>query len=601
MELSGKKIKEALDESIAFRQQYIESDWRENLFWYNDAYGRSIKLNDTNAFNTVFDSEMFKRAYSVNLAYSVTRTIRDSIYTRSPAYSIYINRSNKDTNEIARITGQPKMNNTSLDTTLLAYVLEKDTKAEMNRMKVDRTNRRIVLDSAIYGYGVTKQGYNIDKDDKTLKDLYDKKELEKIGLDSSAITASDLVKSQYPYLKRIDPRLFLFPESTVDFGEFSWIAQEVYMTKENALKKYGVKLPEDSRATTTLPGGKTKTKAMVKLYEFHWLGKNPQIFWLDNNGNILKKVKYPIIDREGNAKCVYNFLWFNDGYESFYPVADLTLVRSQIIEANLQKRRRVDHLNRFSNQFWFTGPWDSDQIQEVCDGSDGSYVHSSDVRSRVGQLPKPELGQEFYNNIQSIEAEMYQVLGLTDYAVGGATQKRMATEAKYVEENYSTKLLSRIAMVDDFVHNQVDLLIEFKKNYMFLEEEKYTEGPDKNNIYWVMSGEMLNLVDPEILVTKGSTFELDRDYQIMKANEFTKLAQTYGPVVNLPEACKYAFELLGVPNPEKFIMDQSPQPVPTPGGDGGARVREVAGQPGQVDDEQGAGLQAMMDAIQGIK
>ncbi len=569
--------------SQRWRQNEAEPDWKRNLSWYKSNY----HMDDFYAANF---PEFKDKKYSVNLAYAVVETILSATHTRFPDFSFHVHDSNRETEELMmHQMGYDAGPRQHISMKKFSRSLEETCKKIGIDIKIKNTNRQAITDAILLKYGVVKLGYKINKDNKAMEHLNSPEELAKIGLTPNDLEVSDIIKSESPYDIRIDPRRVLFPPDA-EWGRWPWICIETFLSKEEAEKKYkktikathsGEEYRDDRHENSGID--------YVKLYEFHSFDPDDPRVVVFTDDELLGDEEYPLVDEAtGQTKSLIKVMWFNEPIDGGYPQCEIDLVAPQLKEANMQYHRRVENAKKFTTQYQFSGNYTPDQIEKFVNNPDGGYIHATDHRSKVGPVEKLSNGAEFYENIRSIFNEILEVLGLTDYHMGRPDRERKATEAQIMERAMMNRVGARREKIEDFCFEQIDTLVELLKNYMQQPKQMKTKYRRGSVITWNLTAELLQLTDMDITVQRGSTIEFDVDFEIARAERLAKIAQAFGPVINLPELAKRTFERLGEEDVDDLILSEEPQPVPLPGGDGGAKMSaSPSGSPDPLQAQHG--------------
>lgn len=520
-----------------------------------------------------FDSQ--KLSYSVNLVYSMMKTMRTALYQQTPEFSFIINGGDSD---IASIDDPSSIEPNALT----SKALELSIKLMLKSMKLDKVNRRVMTDAIVAGFGAVKIGYKLSLDDELDKMFKDR---DAKGLNIEDIAISDIVKSDHPFITRIDPRSLVFPAGYDDFDNLPWVCQIAYMDRDDVEKTFGVKgLP-----TTSSTGKEKRHKKdvkednQVKLYEFHsYDDNNPRIITLiEGYDKILQEKAYPVKNQNRTPKRLIKIISFNDAIDTVYPLSDVDLCEAQFQEANIQLDRRVKNAKKFIDSYMAAGSINQEELEAFQTGEDGVVIKSLSNNASITPIEKPRLSQDFYQNIAAIQSEIYVILGLTDYEIGGATQERKATEANIMQSSSLKRLSDRITIIDDFIYEQIDTLIEVIKAYQAV-DKVFKLTVSNEQIRFVLSNKLLEMLDYNIAVVKGSTVEPDKRAMQSTVTQLVQLSQAFGMVANMPEVYKEGLRMIGISNPDRFVLTQMPMPTPMPGMSTG----ENPTQPGQAPGMQ---------------
>ena len=568
-----------IEDSRRFRESAFDLRAKRNMNWYRPQY---------------FDNTMVhpdRNAYSVNIAYSTARTLVSSIYASDPDFSIFIKGNQSEVDEEAILQSIGETGDT-IQRDKLAKCLELGLKIYMQDLRFRKINRRIITDTSVFGYGVAKLGYKINLNNKVVQDFKEKKEK---GILVNDIETGDIIKNEEPYLVRVNPMDMLFPVDSVDFDRLKWVAQEIYVDVEEARRRYGV---HDLKPTIgskldnldSNRAGGLFIKDKVCLIEIHIMDENnPRLITIaDGHKGFLQNKVHPLFNEEtGKVKSMFKFLVFNDPIRDFYPQSDLDLIAPQIEEANIQINRRVENARKFTTQYQARGNWDPEDLRKFKHDEDGGIIWSQDSSATMDVIPKLQNMGEFYQNIQAIKQEALDILGLTDYQVGGSTQSRKATEAQLVEGGRRNRAGERVEAIEDFVFDEVDTMIELLRNYQETDKLFIIQYEDER-IPIKLTAEVLELTDMDITIVPGSSVKLDRSAEVAKVQQAIMLSQAFAPIVNMQEVYKEGMRSLGFRNPEKYIKSAQGQQMQVPGADGRtpAAGNQTSQLPGNVNPGQ---------------
>jgi len=185
-----------------------------------------------------------------------------------------------------------------------------------------------------------------------------------------------------------------------------------------------------------------------------------------------------------------------------------------------------------------------------------------------------------------------KILGLTDYSVGGTTEKRKATEAHFVEAGRRDRVNDRMGHIEEFMQDVIDTLVELLREYQ-VSDKIFRVQHGNSETSFIMNSKLLALSDADIVVIRGSTVELDHNLQIKKTQATAQAAQAFAGVTDLRKLAKQVYTDLGW-NAEEFLLDVPPQSGSVPGADGRTpRIKNNIPESGDVDllQEQRGGVE----------
>ena len=534
------EIRDLIDKGKQFRTDKFKSRADKYVGWYNARY---------------VDKQGKVIVYRANVTYSTIRTIVASLYAGDPDFSINIGPDTSDpsvANKIKQLSGID-IGPDDFDT--LAIGLEEGLKLTLSKVRIKKIIKNALRNALLMGLGVVKVGYKIDlKDKETFKLRKKHKQL----LD--ACDSGNTLIKEYPFIVNIDPRSMLFPPDAMDFDQLEWQCQEKDVDADYIKDIYNVELDP-------LAVGNSTTNQMnenkITMYEFHSMSEPiPKIYILaDGYSEIINEQVHPLFNpATGDCDNMFKYLWFNDNPEALYPISDIEYVNDQILECNIAIERRTQFIHKMRAMYLLKGQWDENQIRKWESGEDLTFIENMNNDGSVDVLPMPTLGNEFYSHIKYVQSEILEILGMTDYSMGGATQHRKATEAAFVEQGRKTRVEERMDIIEDFVNSQVKTLLDVMKEYQ-CEPQLFGFRYNDQQIQMRMGAELLGLTNMQVQVVKGSTVGLDRPAQLRQVQQLVSLGQTFAPVANIVEIYKEALRSLGYKNYARFIKQGGPNPV----------------------------------------
>lgn len=554
-----KDLLRLVKEAEAYRDEQILPQAKQNLAHLVGSYIKQQDKTDV--------------SYTVNLAHSVLNTILTGIYSRVPEFMVAIKKINATGKEIVKSLGFPA--GLAVQEEKIPGLVEEWIKQIYFDTNADETNRESIADTGWAGYGVTKTGY------KYVFDQNKKKSILEGESSPSDMEISDVVKSNQPFVIRVNPMCILFDPAAPRLDRSQWYCEEIYADKEDVKEFYGVELPDGYEITSKnsiFPDSFYVNK--VKLYEFHLLDEtDPRVYvFSDISEDFLVDKQHPLFDKKtSKVKNVYQFIWFNNNPRGCYPIADLTLIANQLYEANTFINKRVEAIKKMRGMYVLTGNWDSDNISKFKEGDWGEVLHSMEAGAGASPILPIPLGQEYWQNIAAIEDEMYRVLGLTDYASGGSTQKRKATEAMIMDRAMSNRVNARIIAIQNFIYKQIDTVVEWIKWFQSVPRKVYVKDQD-TYAFASISSDFLKSTDMDISIVSGSTAPMDQDSQRRRAEALVALSQGLGDIMNRTEVAREAIRTLGFRDTDRFLMQKAPSPMQVPGQAMGGTVPSVGAQ-----------------------
>jgi hypothetical protein len=517
------EIVKKIEDAESYKEQYFTKRAKESVSLYS-GYWNSEAQQDPD-----------KIPNNANLTYSTTRTIVSSIYAKNPSFTLLIHK------DLSDFLDNLKLQGISLSKEAVQTALEFSLKILISEMSMHRVNRLCITDAVVQGFGVTKLGYKYELDREKADSF----------TSASSFEISEVIKTNRPYIVRVNPQNIILPIEATDPTHAEWVCEKIYMTAERAKEIYKKDLKAEYVPTYT---GKREKNDMVCVYEYHDFA-NDTVITYANREKLEEKV-YPLVDEYGNPKSLYNFIWFNDSLnEIVYPTSDIDLVKTQIKEANSQIERRINFNRKNTPKFFLKGSWNDNAKHELRTGEDLTIIDNETGDGSIDYIAVQTLGAEFYNGITLLKSEIYEILGLTDYQVGGSTQERKATEAQLIDRSRLDRVGERVRLIEDFFYSQVDTLVELIKAYQDVARVIKLEYEGKS-LEISLDKELYNTADLDITVVPGSTVSIDQYQQDALLTQDIQMAALAPQFINAGELLRQYYQKRGYTNLDKIIPSQ---------------------------------------------
>ena len=558
------EIRELIDKGKQFRTDKFKSRADKYVGWYNARY---------------VDKQGKVIVYRVNVTYSTVRTIIASLYSGDPDFSINIGPDSSDPSVVTQIKQLSGVDVGPDDFDTLSVGLEEGLKLTMRKIGIKRVIKNAIRNALLMGFGVTKVGYKIDLKDKETFKLH-----KKHGQLVDACDSGNVLVKEYPFMINIDPRSMLFPPDSMDFDKLEWQCQEKDVDVDYIKKTYGVEI-EPLAVGNTVTGTMNENK--VTMYEFHSMAEPiPKIYILaDGYNEIINEQIHPLFDpRTGDCENMFKYLCFNDNPEALYPISDIELVNDQILECNIAVERRTQFIHKMRVMYKLNGQWDEQQIRKWETGEDLTFIENLSGDGTADLIAMPSLGAEFYNHIKTVQAEIMEILGMTDYVMGGATQHRKATEAAFVEQGRKTRVEERMDIIEDFLNDSTRTLLSIMQEYQ-CEPQMFGFRYNDQQMQLKMGAELIGLTKMQVQVVKGSTVGLDHGARSRQVQGLIGIAQAFPQAINGLEVAKEAIRTLGYKNYSRFLAQKNTNMISQNNVPG--QVPQQGEAPNQMQQQQG--------------
>jgi hypothetical protein len=174
---------------------------------------------------------------------------------------------------------------------------------------------------------------------------------------------------------------------------------------------------------------------------------------------------------------------------------------------------------------------------------------------------------DFYNQTETIIADIDRVSGVTEIQRGGSPEiRRTATEASLVQDSSNARTADKLAMVEQAIAEVGRRMVALARQYMTGEQVARITGKDGEPV-WVQFDRDYLEGDFDFEVAAGSTQPHNESFRRQMALQIVDAMAPFAGagIVDMPKLAAYVLQQgFGVKNPDEFIMQPQPQPQAGP-------------------------------------
>lgn len=479
-----------------------------------------------------------------------------------------------------------------------------------------------VLDYLIFGFGWLKTGYRFVEESRK-RPYEDVRAEAEAGLSEamdfamenpdladslpsdeeieSSITDTEMVVVEdTPFGERISPAdIYVDPDGTT-MRDIRWIAQKLTKTLDEAQNderykpsaRKHLKAGESDKYCPTDVGRKDeKSSKRVVIWEYYDLKRGQMCVFADDSD------EYLVDPMEMPYAFGHPFLMIRN-YEvpdEFYPMGELEQIEALQYELNKTRTQIMNDRKRYSRKYIYDQRAFSPQAAAILESQrDGAFVPVNDgvqINEAVIPLAQTPLDGSIYNQSEMIEADIFNITAISEYARGGGAQavRRTATEASIIQDAANARSAFKMATVESFIADIARNLVALSQQYLTTEQVARIEGRNGFPV-WVQFERSWLKGEFDFQVEGGSTKPLN---EFARREQAMQVLQALGPfmdpslgLVNVPEVLRHVLKTgFGIKNPGRFLGPGASHPpgLGMPPGEGGGPQPppDPAGQPPQ--------------------
>jgi hypothetical protein len=464
--------------------------------------------------------------------------------------------------------------------------------------------RRATKDFLIFGHGWLKVGWRYKEQEQPLTpDAQEQAYVEAIeeadqfaalqpGLAGDLPTDEEIAASipatevvvveDRPFVDRVSPQdMFVDPEATC-LADADWIAQRMIRPLDEARsdKRYNAsarkKLQADHVAASQTEQRRRKQRAddgaeRVTIWEFYDLRKGTMKVFGEGSDEFLVDPR-PMPYAFGQP---YVMLSNYEVPDQFYPLGDLECIEPLQQELNKTRSQMMNARKHFARKFFFhESTFGPEGIEALKSDVDMTMVPVRDEQRPLGEviapMPVPTLPPEIYNHSATIEDDISQVTGVSEYQRGQVPEtRRTATEAAIISDSVNARAADKLAIIEKGIAQVGRRVVQICQQFVTGEHVIRVQGED-NALNWVEWDREAIQGEFDFEVEAGSTQPMN---ETARRQQAVAMLNSLGPLIGMViDPAKIAAHVLqhgfGIKDPSQFLMAMPMMP-PGPGGEGG--------------------------------
>lgn len=363
------------------------------------------------------------------------------------------------------------------------------------------TNRKIIWDAYVLGYGVYKIGYTTKYgmdvvDEKDTEKARQRTLLERIGLkkpqDKEQVVHPEVdyrIIDQSPYIQYISPFDFLMDPRARNLNEAMWVAHVVRKTVDSMKKNpkykntkdlrglYSPDMPTDSNVK--IPESELEAFKTVELYEIHYRSDDSNYILVisKDEGNVYREHYHEESPYEMDG-FQFDILTFNKHEHKLYPISDLSKIK------NLQDRFTttldgiLNQLDRYVPKIGVDeGKVSADSKHALEKGDVGSIVYfQGNPRECVSEIGFTQIKADLMAIMDKIVDLITIQTGLTKAKLLGVSTAETATGETLSHGGETLRMADMTQAVEKFVNTQATKLWQVIKQFANFQELQLITG-----------------------------------------------------------------------------------------------------------------------------
>jgi hypothetical protein len=433
--------------------------------------------------------------------------------------------------------------------------------------------RRAVKDSLVCGHGWIKVGYRFVEEEVVGVD----DEFSDPTVVGGEITTNTVITADSPFAERVSPMdVFVDPDAT-SMKDIKWIAQRIRrpLSEVKADKRYSKSARESVQVMAVSryaddPSRKKiqdKNQGYAEIWEFYDIvGKKMSVFCEGSDQFLVKPMSMPY-----SFGQPFVMLRNYDVPDTFYPIGDLESIEPLQKELNETRSQMMNHRKKFARKYLYKESA-FDQLGRTALESDEDNVMVPVISDEalggvVSAFPAVINPPDFYNQTETIIADIDRVSGVTEIQRGGSPEiRRTATEASLVQDSSNARTADKLAMVEQAIAEVGRRMVALARQYMTGEQVARITGKDGEPV-WVQFDRDYLEGDFDFEVAAGSTQPHNESFRRQMALQIVDAMAPFAGagIVDMPKLAAYVLQQgFGVKNPDEFIMQPQPQPQAGP-------------------------------------
>lgn len=512
-------------------------------------------------------------------------TVDNMVFSNVQALIPAINFSNPRV--FARATKKPYQDGKGqfVDTTSTALVVEMLANYYYKELKIKETMDKILTDALLMPWGLAFIGF------ETIT--------EKVKPSGELREVNELIKSQSPYIVRIDPRDFRVDSKAKDshLHDAEWIAlrwvRKLDDVKDDPKFKGNTK---DLKSNFTqdlqhpnekgilvgpserdMKGELKAETAMVEGWRIFDKKNHKEINVAKGHDVALSEEKWGLDYDDGFPVEV---LYFNENPNELFPISDVEIYLPAQNELNRTRSLQLSHVKRVSERKYKTAKdsVDSEELSKLTNGGDGTIIMTNgDPQADLIPIQDATISQDLYISIRDMKdtiRELSSVEASTPQKFDTATEPALLAQGVRIKRDYRTNifeafLVRNISKLLKIVQQSIDTVD------VPLSDEQFKEARDDSNgiksklstFKQIVGEEEVQIISPwltlsdedikgdfEFTLEVGSTKPVNQETRKQEVLQLAEILQG-NPMINQEEGLKRLFEAFETRDFEKLLRD----------------------------------------------
>jgi hypothetical protein len=584
------------------KKHYLESykrriaqaqKWRDQE-GYDDLWGRMTDLYRGKHFESIAAEDRI----AVNVAFGTINVIYPSVSVNYPKVTV---------------------NPTKPEFVLPAETAEGMVNYYWKHFDFHEPFRRATKDFLIFGHGWLKVGWRYKEQEQALgedalAEAYEQQVAEATefaalqpelagGLPTDEEIAANLPETEMvvvedrPFVERVSPYDVLVDPEATCLADADFIAQKIVRPLSEAKKdkRYSAsarnKLTSDHVAATQSAERRRRNREdpeveRTTIWEFYDLRNGTMSVCGEGADEFLVDPR-PMPYAFGHP---FVMLANYEVPDHFYPLGDLEAIEPLQQELNKVRSQMMNVRKHFARKYLFKesafGPEGRQALESDVDMTMVPVVdEQSPFSDLIAPMPQINVPPEIYNHSATIEDDISQVSGVSEYQRGQVPEtRRTATEAAIISDSVNARAADKLAIIEKAIANVGRRVVQLCQQYVTGDHVIRVMGED-NAVSWLEFDRETIQGEFDFEVEAGSTQPMN---ETARRQQAVALMNALGPLIGVViDPAKVAAHVLqhgfGIKDPSQFMMAM---PMMPPGPEGGS-APTPGGEPGMQEPPMG--------------
>ena len=459
--------------------------------------------------------------------------------------------------------------------------------------------RRSVKDFLIFGHGWIKVGWKFVEQEQMVTDV------EREALVNQSILEADMfameqpefagdlpndeeiaanvpstimrVVEDQPFVERVSPfDVYVDPQATC-MEDIKWIAQKIVRPlemakadkryKPSARKRLNSSSMHDMYGESSYSEDKAEyVDDQVVIWEYYDCINNTVCVYADNGNEFLvDPIAMPYAYGQPFV-MIRNY----DVPDHFYPMGDLESIESLQLELDKTRSQLMNDRKRYARKYLYHersfGPEGREALESDEDGRLVPVVDENKPLTEV-VMPMPQIpvSPEIYNYSNIIENDINTVSGISEYARGAMPEiRRTATEASIIADAQNARAADKLAIIEISISHVARRVLQLLQQFMTGEQVARMNMRGGETLWIPYSREEI-VGEYDFSVQAGSTQPMNETIRKQQAiSLMNAVAPLIGQVIDPSALAMHILENgFNIKDPERFMVQQQPQPEPS--------------------------------------